>query len=114
EHICNQIGVDYKSIAITTCEYKDIPTYISISDTSVFFIASGFSAMAVSPTKQAEILSLGIPIIANKGIGDTDYILNSSSAGIVVEDFGADTLNSAAKQLLSINKTPEYIRKVAV
>jgi predicted GTPase len=58
-----------------------------VSNYSVFFINPSFSKEASSPTKQGELMSMGIPIITNKGIGDTEEILKAANAGYIVNAF---------------------------
>ena len=112
--ICKQIGLDYSSIYITSCEYAEIPSYISLGDASVFFIVSSFSGKAVSPTKQAEVMSLGLPIVANTGLGDTDRILEKTANGILINQFTKKEYGKAADELLKFNKSKEEIRAASL
>ena len=113
ETICNKIDLDYNSIYIVSCEYHEIPTYISIGDASIFFIVTSFSGKAVSPTKQAEVMSLGLPIIANSGLGDTDLILKETQNGVILNSFTDDAYAVAAKELLNMKKRIGEIRSGA-
>lgn len=49
---------------------EEIPTLISACDLSIFLIKNSFSKSASSPTKLAEILACGKPVICNSGVGD--------------------------------------------
>lgn len=109
-----EIGIDTHSIIITSCEYTEIPNYISIGNASIFFIVTSFSGKAVSPTKQAEVMSLGLPIVANSGLGDTDVILTKTKTGIVVDDYKEANLKSAATQLLAFNQPKSKVRDAAL
>jgi glycosyltransferase involved in cell wall biosynthesis len=113
EIICNQIELDFNSIYITSCEYSQIPTYISIGNASVFFIVTCFSGKAVSPTKQAEVLSLGLPIVANSGLGDTDIILEKTESGIILKEFNDEEYERMIKELFKFKKNKSEIRKSA-
>lgn len=114
ETIAKEKGIESNSILITSCEYQDIPQYISVGNASIFFIITSFSGKAVSPTKQAEVMSLGLPIVANSGLGDTDMILNKTKCGIVVNEFGSQYYAEAAKKLLTFNKSKEEVRAEAL
>ncbi len=107
-------GIKRDSIKITSCEYSEIPTYISMANASIFFIVSSFSGKAVSPIKQAEVLSLGLPIIANTGLGDTDKILLETNIGIVVEDFKKADYEMAVNRILEFKRSKEEIRAEAL
>ena len=113
EIICNQIGLDFNSIYITSCEYTQIPTYISIGNASVFFIVASFSGKAVSPTKQAEVLSLGLPIVANSGLGDTDTILDKTESGIILKEFNNEEYERMVVKLFDFKKDKKDVRAAA-
>ena len=64
-----------------------MPSYIAVSDFSIFFILPVFSKKASSPTKMGEIMNLGIPIICNSGVGDVDNIMRECMPELLVKDF---------------------------
>jgi glycosyltransferase involved in cell wall biosynthesis len=80
-------GIDPKAIVITSSLHQGVPLHISIFDHSVFFIRSSYSKKASSPTKQGEIMAMGIPLVCNSGVGDTDNIVRKYQSGIVIEEF---------------------------
>lgn len=63
---------------------ENIPYYITLCNSMVFFMKSGFSRIACSPVKQAEIMQMGVPVVCNAGIGDTDWVIQQSKAGWVL------------------------------
>lgn len=62
----------------------EVPLYLSLCDLSLFFIIPTFSKTASSPTKQGEIMGMGIPLICNSGVGDTDRIMEDTGCGAIV------------------------------
>jgi len=105
--------VDIEDIIITSSNYQEIPNYINIADAGIFFIYTGFTGKAVSPTKQSELLVMGIPIVANKGVGDSEAILQDQDLGVMLADFEENSMTAAAKQLLQTDYNKEYIRSKA-
>ena len=77
-------GVSLGDIRIEFVSRDELPIYLSVSDVSIFFIQNTFSKQASSPTKHAELMGLGIPVIANSGIGDTDSIIMNSDSGVII------------------------------
>lgn len=73
-------------IIIRSCLHKEVPLHISLFDLSIFFIRPTFSKKASSPTKQGELMAMGIPIICNAGVGDTDRVVNEYNAGTVLQE----------------------------
>ncbi|MBU3661304.1 MAG: glycosyltransferase family 4 protein [Flavobacteriales bacterium] len=74
-------GIDENLIFVKSVLHSEVPKYISIFDASVFFIIPTFSKTASSPTKQGELMAMGIPIFCNSGVGDTEWVVNEYHAG---------------------------------
>lgn len=72
---------------------NEVPTLLSLSKISIFFIKPVFSKKASSPTKLAEILSMGIPVIANSNVGDIDEIFSQNKIGLIVNEFNNEEFN---------------------
>lgn len=96
-----KISTDY--ITVVRASREEVPGMLALSDASIFFITPVFSKQASSPTKQGEIMSMGIPIICNSNVGDTEQIIKDSNAGMVIHDFTDESYLEAAKKLLSGN-----------
>ncbi len=94
-------------IVVTATDYNHIPAYIAIADLALYFIYAGNSGKAVSPTKQAEFLSLGIPIITNTGIGDTEHILSENKVGLNVENFNEPAYRKIVERIPEILEKPK-------
>ena len=87
---------------------------MSVSDVSIFFILPAYSKKASSPTKQAELFGLGIPIICNDNVGDTGPIVKENKAGWVISDFNTIEYEKIVNQLYKIEKIDaKHLRQVA-
>ena len=82
-----QKGIAKDKIIIQPSERELMPSYIGVSDFSIFFILPVFSKKASSPTKMGEIMNLGIPVICNSGVGDVDDIMKECMPKLLVKDF---------------------------
>ena len=78
-------GIPKEAILMTSTIYKYMPLHISLFDFSIFFIRPTFSKRASSPTKQGELMAMGVPVICNSGVGDTDEIVNKYHSGKVLD-----------------------------
>ena len=74
-------------LIITSAERNDLPNYIALAKLSIFFIKPVFSKKASSPTKQGELMGMGIPIICNSDVGDTAKIIRETDSGAVIDEF---------------------------
>ena len=93
-------GVELNKLIILSSSREDIPSYISLSSASLFFIKPTFSKSASSPTKMGELLSMGVPIITNTGIGDVDSIVKDTRCGVLINNFNNQDYKDAIEDLL--------------
>ncbi len=108
-------GIDEEDIIISRAPRKLVPLYLSLSAVSIFFIRPVFSKRASSPTKQAEIMSMGIPLICNTGVGDTDMLFSDEKVGLVLRDFSDEQFNRAVDHMESVLRlNPGEIREKAI
>lgn len=75
---------------ILAVDPRDVSSYLSASDAGLAFIKPCFSKLASSPTKYAEYLACGLPLIINSGIGDADSLITKDRAGALVKNFSED------------------------
>jgi glycosyltransferase involved in cell wall biosynthesis len=85
--VANEKGIRADDIVIRPGKRTEVPALLSLSDYSIFFITPSYSKMSSSPTKMGEIMAMGIPIVCNSGVGDTDEIIKKYEAGFIVHDF---------------------------
>lgn len=101
-------------IRVVRANREDVPTYASLSNWSIFFIKPYFSKKASSPTKMGELLSLGIPILCNAGVGDVDSIMGDCPSGSLVSSFTIKEYDKAVDVLLADpHPERENLRNVA-
>ena len=75
---------------------NEVPVLLSFSTYSLFFIKACYSKLSSSPTKHGEIMAMGIPVIANSGVGDVKEIIEKYEAGLVIDTFTEDAMNQLA------------------
>ena len=83
----DQLGIPRSFLIQIAAERKDVPALISMMAASVFFILPAYSKKASSPTKQGELMAMGIPVICNDNVGDTGEIVRKYKSGHVTTDF---------------------------
>jgi len=81
------IGVSEADYGLIAAAPSDVPSYLSASDAGLAFIKPCFSKLASSPTKYAEYLGCGLPLVINAGIGDSDTLVTREEVGALVSDF---------------------------
>lgn len=89
-------------IILKTLTRDQMPAFYSLLDASVYFIKPTFSKLASSPTKLAELMIMGIPVVVNKGIGDQDQIIADSKGGVIIENMDEKSFKHTANQLIEL------------
>lgn len=82
---CDSIGLDRSHIRTKSLQREEMPVFLSLADYALFFINPFFSKNASSPTKQGEFMAMNIPLLCNKGVGDTDEIVEKYNSGWVID-----------------------------
>lgn len=103
-------GIPGDKIIISYASRDKLPGLLALSSCSIFFIRNTFSKIASSPTKHAELMGMGIPVICND-IGDTGDIVDRTKTGFMLKDFSKNSFREVIdkiNELDAINK--EYIR----
>lgn len=102
-----------KSIFLHNLSRDQMPGFYNVLDASVFFIRPTFSKMASSPTKLAELMMMGVPVVVNAGVGDQDTIVKNANAGIVLSSVTTTEFESGVKQLMEFVKAFDSKSSVA-
>ncbi|MFL5772473.1 MAG: glycosyltransferase, partial [Flavisolibacter sp.] len=100
-----------KDFIITQAPRKDVPALVKASDINISFIKPVFSKISSSPTKLGEVLSMGIPVICNSGVGDVKQIVENADAGYVIDNFEKEDFEKAIMAIPRLmEKDPSSIR----
>jgi glycosyltransferase involved in cell wall biosynthesis len=108
-----EAGIDKEKIRVTYSDRKGLPLFLALSSCSIFFIRNTFSKMASSPTKHAELMGMGIPVICND-IGDTGNIIKATGTGLILNEFDEASIKAAIAKLPQTEAIDKmHIRKSA-
>jgi len=107
-------GIDKDFIRVQSGSRTQVPELISVSDASIFFIKPVWSKMASSPTKLAELMGMGIPIVTNSGVGDVDAAVAENPTGVLVHSFSDSDLSLGVEKLLAFeDKKSQKVHELA-
>jgi glycosyltransferase involved in cell wall biosynthesis len=101
---------------IRTVEPGAVAGWLRRARALFFFIRAIPSKRASCPTKFAEALACGLPVVCNRGIGDLDAIVERENVGILVDDFSEEAYARAALRLARLLADPyvsERCRRLA-
>ncbi|UCD54932.1 MAG: glycosyltransferase family 4 protein [Candidatus Omnitrophota bacterium] len=95
-------GLDTTHVTVDTVTYDSMPIYLSLCKAGIFFIKPVFSKISSSPVKFGEYLASGLPVVINRGVGDTEEIVRQNRVGIIVENFDEPSYNKAFNDLTKL------------
>lgn len=98
----NKYKISPQDYFINFVHYEEVASWLSLADAALFFIKPSFSKKSSCPTKFAESLACGLPVVINSGIGDTDKFVNAHGIGVIVEGFSKVQYAKAINRLFSI------------
>jgi glycosyltransferase involved in cell wall biosynthesis len=99
-------GISSDRIIISPAKREEVPTFLSLANAAIFFIQPVFSKSGSSPTKHGEMLGMGLPVIANSGVGDVDRIIEDTNSGILVREFSNESYEKAVNQIDELLEIP--------
>lgn len=106
-------GYSEKDFLIRKIPSAEMARYLSAADIAVSLIKNCDSKQSSSPTKNAEYLASGLPIIANRGVGDVDLLIEKYGVGALITDFDAASLLRAFEKIESLGDVRSRCREAA-
>lgn len=98
----NKIKLGPDDFRVVTAERAAVPFWLAAADVGTCLITPTFSSIGVSPTKLAEYMACGMPLIANRSVGDVEDIIGRLGAGHVMADFGSDSMEAAVDSFFAL------------
>jgi glycosyltransferase involved in cell wall biosynthesis len=101
-------GLDSRVVARRLAP-DDVPRYLAAADAGICFLGRHPSKVASSPTKYAEYLATGLPVITNGWIGDSARLI-AEAPWILVDEFSQSAYQQAAARLAVLLAAPRSTR----
>ncbi len=99
-------GFPDADVSVRRVAPSDMPKYLSCADVALSFIKTCFSKKGSSPTKVAEYLATGIPVVLNGDIGDQAELATETRACVVMRSFDETGCVEAVDAVLSLATRP--------
>lgn len=111
QNLMQERHIGERNYTVLAADPRDVASYLSASDAGLAFIKPCFSKLASSPTKYAEYLGCGLPLIINAGVGDADALITREAVGALISEFNASEYAAAGRQIESFTSASEETRK---
>ncbi|MFH1888971.1 MAG: glycosyltransferase [Candidatus Omnitrophota bacterium] len=112
--VISQKGAPQEDFTLERADFSQVPRFLQCADCAICFIKPVVSKYASSPTKLAEFLASGIPVVINRGIGDSDRMLEDERSGVVVDDFTQGAYDNCTQELVRLLKEEDVLRERCV
>ena len=86
---------------------EKMPDAVRGHDLSVMFFTDGLSKLGSAPTRLAEVLGCGLPVVANEGVGDVAGIVRQNKVGVIVDGPDPAQMRAALDELKVLMKDPD-------
>jgi glycosyltransferase involved in cell wall biosynthesis len=100
-------------IVVRKVRPSEMPAHLLAGDVGISFIKSCFSKMGSSPTKVAEYLACGLPVVLNADIGDQRDLAGETDACVVLDSMHGAALADAAARAIALASRPAEARAEA-
>lgn len=102
------VGDLQSRLSISASPPELVPLVLQGQIASVMFYAGGeISELGRSPTRLAEILGSGLPVVTNDGVGDVAQIVRTYRVGVVVANLTEAEMNRGWDELQELLADPE-------
>jgi glycosyltransferase involved in cell wall biosynthesis len=100
-------GIDPTVVEIVGTQRAGMPGYMRRMDAGLALIHPFFSKISSAPTKLAEYLGCGVPVVGNAGCGDMVQIIADDRVGVAMAATSPEAIDAAALALLDQLEDPD-------
>lgn len=95
-------GTPIENIQFDRASANEVADKISDMSFGSLFFTAGVSKLGSAPTRMAEFLSCGIPVIGNRGVGDMADLIEKYNVGVVIEDGSDSSLTTGISKMMDL------------
>ena len=111
ENILKTCHIPPDAYRVSSLLHAEVPDWVKEADVSLMLYHRDNSSAGCWPTKFAESLACGVPVVVNKGVGGCDNMVNQEKIGFVLEDFTDLEYKKVIDLLLSALKERDILRE---
>lgn len=101
---------------VRSVEPQEVPGQLFSGDIGLCLVKSSFSKTASAPTRFAEYLAAGMPVITTPGVGDLEMIVETHRVGVVLRGEDPAAFAAAAEEIRALaadDQVRERCRRLA-
>jgi glycosyltransferase involved in cell wall biosynthesis len=94
-------------VTLASAAPEEVPGWLARGDVGLAFYKPGIARRGTCPTKIAEYLASGLPVVVNEAVGDSEEIIAGNVVGVVPESFSDEVYASTLDRLAELRADPE-------
>jgi glycosyltransferase involved in cell wall biosynthesis len=99
-------GFSDRDYRVTQAPPEEVPLFLRAADVGLALIRPSFARTSASPTKFAEYLAAGLPVVATAGIGDLDAHIEEGRVGVLLRGFDRPATLDALRAVEELRRDP--------
>jgi glycosyltransferase involved in cell wall biosynthesis len=92
-------GIEQNNFSVAQVSPGEVPRFLKAANIAISFIKPCYSKQSSSPTKIAEYLASGLPIVCNAGVGDLDKLVEKNRVGALIREFTPEAYLKALDEI---------------
>jgi glycosyltransferase involved in cell wall biosynthesis len=98
-------------LEIQSATPSQMPEIVQLHTVSVMFFTGGLSKLGSSPTRMAEVLGCGRPVVANPGVGDVEQVISQHRVGVLARGSSPVEMDACVAELFSLLKDSQLAHR---
>lgn len=95
-------GIEANELELLAASHDEVPALIARMTVGMALIKPAYSKIASAPTKIAEYLGCGVPVLGNAGVGDVAEVLEGRRVGVAAREFSDNHLRHRLRHLIEL------------
>ena len=108
-----KLGIHEKDFMVTRVTPHEVPRYLRAADMAISFIKPCYSKQSSSPTKIAEYLASGLPVVCVSGVGDLDKLIKENQVGVLLTHFTEEAYLQALMDIDSLRRETAFAERAS-
>jgi glycosyltransferase involved in cell wall biosynthesis len=101
-----RLGLPAGDVMVRAVAPEEVPSYLWAADLAVSFVRPCYSKLSSSPTKFAEYLACGLPVVSTAGVGDVDAVIEADRVGVLLHEFNPPAYRHALEAADALRAEP--------
>ena len=100
-----------QQLQVSALAPQAVPAAIIGFQAVAMFFTPGVAKCGSSPTRLAEVLACGVPVVVNDGVGDVGAVIREHRVGVLVPSGSLQAMAASLRELQQLRRDPELAQR---